>query len=156
MRANLFVAAEFSVLWEHPSQFEFLVVLVSEAFGVSTGRGLLWGSSVADELASVHLLEFSDLGAVPFALSWLGDGVDVVDEPVGVAWIIDGFAEAEGTEIGLDQLGSGVGFFELDVDVDSSVSGVEGFWNSTRQTWLPSSSLSIWTTSSPGPATLMK
>ena len=104
------------------------MAFVSEAFGESTGRVLVISSSVADKLASVHLLELSDLGAGPFSLGRLGNSgfVGSVDEPGRIAWIIDAFAETEGAEIGLDQVGSGAGFFKLDVDVDSSVTGIEG------------------------------
>jgi len=98
------------------------VILVSEAFGESTSRV----SVIADELASVHLLKFSDLSAVPFTLGRLGNLVDVGNEPFRVAGILDGFVEAERAEIGLDEVGGGASFFELDVDVDSAVTGVEG------------------------------
>ena len=123
---KLLIASKVSVLWEHPSLREFLVVFESEALGESTGGVFVGFSGVADELASVHLLKFSDLSAVPFSLGRLGNLINVGNEPVGVAGISDGVIEAEGAEIGLDEIGGVASFFELDVDVDSAISGVEG------------------------------
>jgi hypothetical protein len=123
---KLLIASKVSVLWEHPFLREFLVVFESEALGESTGGVLIGFSGVADELASVHLLKLSDLSAVPFALGRLVNLTNVGDEPAGVAGIGDAVIEAEGAEIGLDEVGGVASFFEFDVDVDSSISGVEG------------------------------
>ena len=123
---KLLIASKVSVLWEHPSVRGFLVVCESEALGESTGGVLIGFSGVADELASVHLLKLSDLSAVPFSLGRLGNLINVGDEPAGVTGVRDGVIEAEGAEIGLDEVGGVASFFELDVDVDSAISGVEG------------------------------
>ena len=123
---KLLIASKVSVLWEHPSVRGFLVVCESEALGESTGGVLIGFSGVADELASVHLLKLSDLSAVPFSLGRLGNLINVGDEPAGVTGVRDGVIEAEGAEIGLDEVGRVASFFELDVDVDSAISGVEG------------------------------
>ena len=122
---KLLIASEISVLWQHPSVGEFLVICESETFGVSTGRVLIGFSGIADKLASIHLLEFSDFSAVPFSLGRLGNFINVGDEPAGVAWIWDGIIEAEGAKISLDEVGGIARFFELNVDVDSAISGVE-------------------------------
>jgi len=100
----------------------------SEALGKSTSGVLIADgfSSVADELASVHLFKISDLFAVPFSLGRLGDLVDVGNEPVRVAGINDSFVEAERAEIGFDEVGGGASFFEFHVDVDSAIAGDKG------------------------------